>query len=562
MLFLAAAASAATLALSLPSELAPYGIPILGFVCLIPYFSALYRTRSYREAALLGFVFGSLSHFLSSYWLMFFKDYAIWTIGATSVAYGFLHMLVAGFLRRFSMIGVPQGQSCEIEQPTCNPRGYLRGQSTLLRPFAIAAIWTIWECLKSIGFLGYPWGLIAYAVNTIDALNQIADALGVYGLSFLLTLCNAAILEWGLSKKRSLPVFGVLLAISVWFLGYGLFRLTSSVPVVDQVPMVLVQHNGDSWVQGGETTALRKCQELSRKGKQLFKDGKAVLLNRDSNHYNEWDKPALVVWSETVLRRPFDDYKPYFRKQPSRDPFIPFLAELDIPLLTGAPVILDWETYDATNSAILLSPEGEIVDSYAKTHLVPFAETIPFWDYKWMREFMKKVAGLEGQWNAGTEHTVMTIQTPSGRPLRFGVPICFEDAFADTCAAFFKNGADVLINLTNDSWSRTVSAETQHLVVARYRAIENRRVLIRSTNGGVTCIVDAEGRIVAKAPLFEETALAVTVPIQVGSGKTTYFLLGDWFPLLLFFALLRLLFIDNRKNLRDRALKEHKSRIQ
>lgn len=553
MLFIAAAASAATLALSLPSELAPYGIPLLGFVCLIPYFSALHRTRSYREAALLGFVFGSLSHFLSSYWLMFFKDYAIWTIGATSVAYGFLHMLVAGFLRRFSMIGSPQGQSIEIEQPTRPLWGHLRGQSTLLRPFAIAAVWTIWECLKSVGFLGYPWGLIAYSVNTIDALNQIADALGVYGLSFLLALSNAAILEWGQSKRRSLPVFGVLLAISVWFLGYGLFRLSSSVPVVDQVPMVLVQHNGDSWVQGGETAALRKCQELSRKGKQLFKDGKAVLLKRDSNHFNEWDKPALVVWSETVLRRPFDDYKPYFRKQPSRDPFIPFLEELDIPLLTGAPVILDWETYDATNSAILLSPEGEIVDSYAKTHLVPFAETIPFWENKWMRDFMKKVAGLEGQWNAGTEHTVMTVQTPSGRPLRFGVPICFEDAFADTCAAFFKNGADVLINLTNDSWSRTVSAETQHLVVARYRAIENRRVLIRSTNGGVTCVVDAEGRIIVKAPLFEETALAVTVPIQVGSGKTSYFLLGDWFPLLLFFALLRLLLVDNRKNLRGQS---------
>jgi apolipoprotein N-acyltransferase len=150
-----------------------------------------------------------------------------------------------------------------------------------------------------------------------------------------------------------------------------------------------------------------------------------------------------------------------------------------------------------------------------------------------MRNFMQKVVGLESGWTMGTEATVMEVPTASGRPLRFGVPICFEDAFAGVCADFFRGGADILLNITNDSWSRTISSETQHYTVSRFRAIENRKVLVRATNGGVTAVVDAEGRTLATLPLFTEASLAVLVPIQIGASPTTYFLLGDWLPILL-----------------------------
>jgi apolipoprotein N-acyltransferase len=225
-----------------------------------------------------------------------------------------------------------------------------------------------------------------------------------------------------------------------------------------------------------------------------------------------------------------------------------FLGELGVPLLTGAPVVLDWERYDATNSAILLSPEGNTLFSYAKMHPVPFAESIPFWEYGWMRNFMSDVVGLEGGWVMGTEATVMEVPTPSGRPLRFGVPICFEDAFPSVCAAFFRNGADLLVNITNDSWSLTVSAETQHFVAARFRAIEFRRVLVRSTNGGVTAVVDAEGRTLAQLPLFTEAVLPVDVPVQIAAAPTTYYLLGDWFPALLAVTLFLFLLADFRRS--------------
>jgi len=565
MPFLATIFSTGLLALALPNEIAPYGIAFLGFVCLVPYFNALAHCRSYRDAALLGAVFGALSHAATSYWLVYFQDFAIWTIGATSVAYGLLHAILAVFLRRFTL------------SPRIHPKNAghpLLAETNPLRSFLIAAVWTVWEWQKSIGFLGYPWGLVAYAVNGVSPLIQIADSMGVYGLTFLLALANALISEAILFRKDTLFSFSTvrigaagygfifLGTLSVWFLVYGAWVLAHPTPIVDRVPIVLVQHNGDSWETGGEVQALKICQDLSREGKARMVKGDFELPGSVTPGAGDTAgmKPALVVWSETVLRRPFEDYRPFFRKSPPKDPFIPFLSELGAPLLTGAPVILDWERYDATNSALLISSRAEVMGSYAKSHPVPFAEAIPFWEYKWMRDFMKDVVGLEGGWVVGTDATVMEIKTPSGRPLRFGVPICFEDAFAGVCADFYRNGADILINLTNDSWSKTVSSETQHFVASRFRAVENRRVLVRSTNGGVTSVVDAEGRMIASLPLFTEASLPVLVPIQIPLAPTTYFLLGDWFPALMGALVLAFLLYDGAAGVRGRFRQNRKSR--
>jgi apolipoprotein N-acyltransferase len=125
------------------------------------------------------------------------------------------------------------------------------------------------------------------------------------------------------------------------------------------------------------------------------------------------------------------------------------------------------------------------------------------------------------------------------------------------CAGFYRNGADILINLTNDSWSKTVSSETQHFVASRFRAVENRRVLVRSTNGGVTSVVDAEGRMIASLPLFIQAALPVLVPIQISSTPTTYFLLGDWFPALMAVLVLAFLLYDTAVGVRRRGRSGH-----
>lgn len=541
----ASALSALLLALAVPNELAHYGNALVAFFCLAPYFLALRRTRSYRAAALLGFIFGVVSHAVSSYWLYFFQDFAIWTIGSTSIAYGFLHMFVAGFLRWASVSNL---EGLFWKSRSTSPLVDRGSRLSVLRPFVLALFWTFWEWGKSIGFLGYPWGLVAYGLNNYPRMIQIVDTLGVYGLTFLLSLSSALLAELApiLSQKKeelrhALWEWGktalVGLSIFLWFALYGIYRLANPTPVVERLPLLLVQHNADSWM-GSELTALEEAMRLSREGVTNYKAETGL------------EKPAMIVWSETVLRRPFADYLGFFKRNPIEDPLVPFLSETGLPLLTGAPVVLNWDTYDATNSVILISKDGTILYSYAKQHPVPFAEAIPFWEYQWMRDFMATVIGLEGTWTMGNEAVIMEVETPEGNTVRFGTPICFEDAFAGLCRDFFKNGADLLINLTNDSWSETVSSETQHLVAARFRAVENRRVLVRSTNSGITGVISAEGRILQSLPPFTQRYLATVVPVQKRAEPTTYYLLGDWFAALvtcLFFGLVFLNYFSGKR---------------
>ncbi|MDR1429322.1 MAG: apolipoprotein N-acyltransferase [Spirochaetaceae bacterium] len=538
--------SAFLMALALPNELFPLGNPLCGFFALCPYFLSLSRSRSYGEAAFQGLLFGLCSHGLSSYWLAYFGEFAFWTLGASCLAYGAFHAFLACFLRR-ACLPFPGLPFPGFPFSGLPPR--------ISRPLALALAWTAWEWAKSTGFLGYPWGLLPYTVNNYPLMIQSADLTGPWGLSFLLalssSLCAELIMTEPFRKKgrkfpRNLWNLRELLyngsgnghgngpgnghgngpgpLVRFWcvlFAGnlvYGAYHLARPVPVQEKVPLLLVQHNADAW-NGSELGALSEAMRLSNEGYAYAKTTAPL------------SAPLMIVWSETLLARPFEEYRGFFLKNPRELPLLPFLQEKNVYLLTGAPLVHDWEHYTAFNGAILISGGGALAASYAKQHLVPFAEAVPFGDKPWMASFMRDIVGFESGWEAGKESTVMELPLGEGKTLRFGTPICFEDAFGKLCGDFFRNGADILINLTNDSWSRQVSAETQHLAAARFRTVENRRVLVRSTNSGQSAVISAEGRILASLPCFEAAYLAVEVPVQIPRQATVYSVLGDWFPL-------------------------------
>ena len=491
-LLVAAAISALGFSFSLPNDFVLSGFPLGGFFCLVPYLYALKQTDSWRKGAVLGFVFGVLFHGSSSWWLANFKDYAWWTLGATSALYGIFYGFWAILLR------------------------YAAVSESAESPFLVAVVWTMMEWQKSNGYFAFPWGLLPYTVQSVPLLIQIADASGIYGLSFFLALCNAAFAGLVRTNRKVLPAFAAASLLVAWTLGYGAWRLTHPVPVLRTVPMVLVQHNIDQYQD--ENEALARAIDLSRKGI-------AALGSRGK-------KPVMIVWSETLLTQPYRGNR-FFQGHPA----IPFLEQSNIPVLTGAPLVPSDEPEENRKSEDEYIPEiangtilvqnGKITASYAKQQLIPFAEVIPFGTEKWMRRLMEKFAGFSSGWTAGREMAVMEIPG-----LRFGTPICFEDAFAGICRDFIKGGgAELLINLTNDSWSQTNSAEVQHLAAARFRTVENRRTLVRSTNSGCTVVIDAQGRIIAGLPMFTADYLAVDVPVELG-GPTLYFLLGDWLPAL------------------------------
>ncbi len=508
------------LPLALPNEYFAWGNPALGLICLAPLYLSFLGARSYRGAFVRGALFGGLAHGLSSYWLWFFQDFRFWTLGSTVAAY----MLVYGIFGLYLYACLRHGG--------------------LYRPLLFAAAWAVFEWSKSNGFLGYPWGLLPYTWNTVLPAIQIAESTGVYGLGFSLAWISAAIGElaappapalgalpaWrrpvatlgGARGGRSCPRcpgLGHLSVAAVLLLGilaYGSLALAKDRSAERTLRAVIVQQNMDSWSSEGEIKALEVSVALSRRA------------------IAEAQGPAdLILFSETVLRRDYDDYQHFYRRAPLADPLIPFLAEKNLRLLTGAPELFELDgELEATNSVILIGPDGRKEASYAKMHPVPFAEAIPFWEFAAFRSFMQEAVGLASGWTMGSERVIFSVPSAGAGEVLFGAPICFEDAFSYLCRRFVKDGAELLINLTNDSWSMTRSAEIQHYVAAMFRAVELRRSLVRSTNGGVSAVVLPDGRSKYMLPLFEAASVVADIPVYTAE-ITPYLAYGDWFPALL-----------------------------
>jgi apolipoprotein N-acyltransferase len=478
-----------------------WGNAILGLVAIAPALYAVCRAPSFGFASLLGVVFGGVSTALANFWLMFFQGYSVWTMGGTVLGYIGYNALLFPFLRGFGRL------------------------ESRLRPFLLAAAWTGYEYFKSVGFLGYPWGLVAYPAGDILPLIQLVDITGVWGLSFIVALVSAMIAEAALALqgtardwKAARPLmlrqaaFGLILVAGC--LVYGFARLATPIPSTGPAHLLVVQQNVDPWEEGRATSDSTEInQQLTLQGAR------------------EADRlPDLAVWSESSVPDVWVTKAGWFNTRQADSTMVPFARELGLPVLFGAVGVKDYRKRQFMNAAALMSADGAILDTYGKMHPVPFAESIPFFELEPVRRFFENVIGILLPWTVGDRYTIFSVPLRAGGTLAFGVPICFEDAFADLCRGFVIRGADMLVNITNDSWSKTWSAEIQHFSVARLRAVETRRVLVRSTNGGVSAVVDPWGRVRAKLPLFERTARTVEVPVYRPARFTVYTRFGDWFP--------------------------------
>ena len=506
-IFIPVLISATLFTLSVPNILFPSGSAILGLFCLSPILLSLYRSRKTKTVMIQGFMYGIITTISCNYWLLFFQDFSLWTLLGVSL----VNLAYSGFL--FLVL-----QHCSKV-----PSRY--------RPSVIAIIWVTYEFLKSSGYLAYPSGLLAYPFHSILPVIQFIDITGIWGLSFFIALINSTIAEWlyyltnsnnlFVARKRShLPLHDslVIVFLTILAITYGYNRLGEEKIVKGEIDIVLVQHNSNPWLSSPVANTLSTLQRLTLEG-----------INQNPK------LPDLIVWSETALRfPPTEKYKKYYSKTPEDYPFLDFLSELPVPLLTGTPWIVNDDPIEAMNASVLLSSQGEVLIFYGKQHLVPFAESIPFWEVAFIQKFFREIIGLQAVWTANNEPKVFSLVTKDKVKINFSTPICFEDMFPNINRKFVSMGADLLINLTNDAWSQTRSAEVQHFVAAKFRAIENRKPLVRGTNGGVTTAIDPWGRIIGNkiAPLFEEYALRVVVPFY-GTNNSPYTKYGDYFPTIL-----------------------------
>lgn len=502
--FLASICAAVLLALGIPNEYLHFGSAFFGIAAPIPLYIAMCRSKKRLQTAVM---FGSMItcvHLFSSFWLVYFEDFALFTLGASSVAYLLLGTLFGNWFY------------------------YAMRMPVRVRPFAFAALWTLWEWFKGSGFVAYPWGSLAMTALSLRPLIQIADITGVWGITALLALISALLAEVIMRQtehdssaakpQKDMLIRPIVFTGLLLFLinGYGLFRMYEKKTPHETLTLTLVQQNTDPWFTDMELffNNLYRLQKLTE---ETVAQGSI--------------RPDLIVWNESSLSYGYDTFQNRYHTFPIQQPFTSFLQQMNIPLLTGSPLLLDAERGKQANAVYLIAPDGTILDTYAKIQLVCFAEYIPFIDHPFVQRFFTALVGFSSGWAQGTEYKAMPLTMQNGNTVRFATPICFEDAFPALCAALHNQRSNILINLTNDSWSKTASAEYQHFAVAYFRALELRTPLVRSTNGGYTCVIDHTGKILASLPLFTDAAMNVSIPIYP-YRQTFYAQFKDWLPAL------------------------------
>ncbi len=344
---------------------------------------------------------------------------------------------------------------------------------------AIAALWTGLE--RTHGELGFTWLQLGNAGIDMPVPIRLAPFLGVYGLSFVFAMLACAVALVILRRNR------IELA---WLLALPLIFLLPAAPAPakgDQHALV-VQPNIDPELQWTTNILAREEREL------------AILSHAPGPHF--------IIWPEVPA--PFYPSDAQFRQ------YVENLARSENSYFLFGGVAYN-SARAPLNSAFLYNPEGQMVDRYDKINLVPFGEFVPS-VFGWVNRVTKEA----GDFAPGSRIVEFPV---AGH--KIGVFICYESAFPDLVRKFAAGGAQVLVNLSNDAYFGHSAAREQHLELVRMRAAENRRWILRATNDGITVSVDPAGRIVYRAPPYQE--ISSEMSYQDLSNVTPYTRNGDWF---------------------------------
>lgn len=350
----------------------------------------------------------------------------------------------------------------------------------------IAALWVAVEWTHS--YTGFEWLNLGNAGSGMSVPMRLAPLTGVWGLSFVFALMSAVIASIILRRGR---------LQAAWLLPLGLLLALPEVPQAQRGDRtaILVQPNISDDVQW--TQAL-----LDRTEQQLTLLSLSTVLSRE--HPSE-----IIVWPESPA--PFYEDDPAFRRLASS-----VAKTARVPLLAGA--VGHAADGNSLNSALLLDANGAGLSRYDKVHLVPFGEFVP-WPFGLITEKVSKEAGA---FEAGRKVVVSNV---NGHAV--GTFICYESVFPSYIRQFAANGAEVLFNISNDSWFGKSAARYQHLQIVRMRAAENARWILRATDNGITAVIDPAGRVARSAQEYEE--LAARFDFRYRSGTTFYTRYGDWF---------------------------------
>jgi apolipoprotein N-acyltransferase len=459
----------------------------LVWIAPLPLLVALLHERRLKHAYLLGALSGAVFLAISVYWF----DFVMENYGRVprSVAIG---VMLAFLIVQSSYWGV-----------FAMTIAWMARRSFTLALFVGPFLWVTMELAQTYGYFGgFPWNLLGYAIQS-DGIRQFAAVTGVYGLSFLAvststTLASAVLSRPGLRRRAviSLALWVVLMvAFNRWY------RPPASQPGLELAvllqPNIPLNEAADEWSPALNPAPLHQLEDLTLRTLQDAAPGK---------------QPPLLIWSESSA--------PFFY---SRDPVFRAAAQ-DLArqahayFVFGTVSFLGGDTSRPLNSADVLDPQGNLILQYDKIHLVPFGEYVPTWLDHWVG----KITAEAGNYVPGSNYVPAALG-----PDRMGISICYEEIFPQLVRRVTPGGPSVMVNISDDGWYGDSSARYQSQEMARIRAIENHRYLLRATNDGVTSVIDPYGRVLQSLPPRTQAALAVHFDYE--SAETSYHALGDVF---------------------------------
>ncbi len=443
---------------------------------------AVFHLAPPRRAARYGFVFG-IGLFLSgTYWIYVsvhvFGEAPLWI--ALFLMFG-LVLIMATYvaLIGWSIAWLTAGNAWRL---------------ALLGP----AVWTVIEWLRGWLFTGFPW--LSFGYGQIDSpLAGWAPVIGVYGVSWMLLVSAAALVP--LVLRQGSAAAAAVLALMPWIAGYALAQEDWTSPADEPVRTTIVQ--------GGVPQDRKWLREQFAPTLELYRN--ALLAADDS---------GLIVWPEVAIPAVMHQVRPYL------DLLQTDLASRRQSLALGIlePHANGRQVY---NSVLLL--DGSTEQTYRKRHLVPFGEYFPVPDF--VREWMRLLALPNTDMQEGADEQPLLV-TAGGT--RLAAAICYEDAYGAEQLYALPEAA-ILINVSNDAWFGESIAPHQHLQVARMRALEAERPVVRATNNGISAFIDHHGAIARRVPQFEFAAM--TEDIEPREGLTPYATTGNW-PLLVLLGVL------------------------
>ncbi|HYM80091.1 MAG TPA: apolipoprotein N-acyltransferase [Candidatus Limnocylindria bacterium] len=485
----------------LAASFPPAPLGFLAWFAFVPLLVVLQRRldagSSLRATFALGYAFGFMFYLIGTSWIARLSNVAItvpwlkypaWIAAAAYLALfaGLATVLTAWLVRR-------SGLSLTV----CFPVAYLLAEE-----------------LRASGELGFPWFQPGYTQHAYPPLIQIASLGSVTLVTLWILVVNvllwrafgggarvgaAAIVKQRTStpRLRPLAMAGAALAVLLpWFWGSHALR---AAPKHTGIPVALVQGNIPGAIKWAGTH------------QQAILD---TFLRLTAQATDTSPKPGIVIWPETATGS-------YLRRQLDQT-----LAVVGLAARTGVPIFTGYADYRLDslgrvlnqNAAGAFAPDGATEPSYAKRHLVPFGERMPF------QRLMPALGRIElgqAEWTAGQGPVLF----PSALG-PFACLICFESIFPSLARADVHAGARWLVNITNDEWFGDSPALYQHAAMAVFRAVENHVPLARCANTGLTLLVDANGRIVERLPVFRTAVLIA--PLPAPGIPTAYARLGDW----------------------------------